>query len=220
MPRPTGREAGQAATRRARRWARLRPWLIPAVLLLCVTLPHLGDGDWQRGDSGWYTAIGVQAWRTGELWTLMGEPGQPYFNKPPLVFWITGFVAWIFGPSAWAARLPTIAAAPGCVLATVGITRVFATRRTALTVGVVLALSVEFFRRTREVSLDLWQLVFLLLALWIAAGAVKDQRWRRLALAGLPSGLALMCKPMVALLGGNSGAQSLAVVVEREDHGP
>lgn len=201
MPRPTGREAGQAATRRARRWARLRPWLIPAVLLLCVTLPHLGDGDWQRGDSGWYTAIGVQAWRTGELWTLMGEPGQPYFNKPPLVFWITGFVAWIFGPSAWAARLPTVAAALGCVLATVGITRVFATRRTALTVGVVLALSVEFFRRTREVSLDLWQLVFLLLALWIAAGAVKDQRWRRLALAGLPIGLALMCKPMVALLG-------------------
>ena len=54
-------------------------YLIPALVLLAVTLPHLGQGD-LRGDAGWYSAIGLQAWRTGDLWTLYGEPGQPYFN--------------------------------------------------------------------------------------------------------------------------------------------
>jgi 4-amino-4-deoxy-L-arabinose transferase-like glycosyltransferase len=185
----------------ARLWVRVRIWLLPAILLLCVTLPHLGEGDWQRGDSGWYTAIGVQAFRTGDLWTFMGEPGQPYFNKPPLVLWITGFVAWIFGPGALAARGPTVLAALGCVLVTVSLVRVFGSRRSALASGIVLALSVEFFRRTREVSMDMWQLLFLLLMLWAVATGVRRSNWKRFALAGVPLGLALLTKPLVALVG-------------------
>ena len=180
---------------------RIRPWLVPALLLLCVTLPHLTDGDWQRGDSGWYTAIGVQAFRTGEFWTLIGEPGQPYFNKPPLVFWITGLIAWVFGPGALAARGPTVLAALGCVLVTVSIVREFGNRRAALASGIALALSLEFFRRTREVSLDMWQTLFLLLALWAVAIGVTRGRWKMFALAGVPLGLALLCKPLVAMVG-------------------
>ena len=177
---------------RSRVWVRARIWLIPAILLLCVTMPHFAGGDWQRGDSGWYTAIGVQAFRTGEFWSLMGEPGQPYFNKPPLVFWITGFFAWVFGPSAVAARGPTVLAALGCVLVTVSIVREFGNRRAALASGIALALSLEFFRRTREVSLDMWQTLFLLLALWAVAIGVTRGRWKMFALAGVPLGLALL----------------------------
>ena len=89
-----------------RRWCRWRVWLIPIVVLFCVTLPHFGQGDWMRTDGAWYGAIGVQAWRTGELWTLQAEPGTPYFNKPPLVFWIHGLVLHTLGVGAWQARLP------------------------------------------------------------------------------------------------------------------
>lgn len=184
---------------RARRaWLRERVYILPALALLAVTLPHLEQGDF-RTDTGWYSAIALQAWRTGELWTLYGEPGQPYFNKPPLAFWVHGLVLRVLGPSVLAARLPTVLAALGCVLATVAMVRELSGRRAALLSGIVLALSLEFFRRVREISLDMWQLLFMLLALLLVAKAVRRERWGLLAAAGVPLGLAMMCKPLTAL---------------------
>lgn len=179
--------------------ATLRLSAVPAALLLAVTLPHLEQGDF-RTDTGWYSAIALQAWRTGHLWTLYDVPGHPYFNKPPLVFWIHGLFLHVFGVHLWAARLPSVAAALGCVLATVAITRQFLSARTAVLAGSILALTLEFFRRTRELSLDLWQALFLLLALYLLARAAKREHWRLLIAAGLPIGLALLCKPLVAFV--------------------
>jgi 4-amino-4-deoxy-L-arabinose transferase-like glycosyltransferase len=179
-----------------------RVFLLPAALLLCVTLPHLAQGDW-RGDAGWYSAIGLGAWRSGHLWTLYGEPGIAYFNKPPLAFWIHGFVLYLTGPALWAARLPTVFAALACELLTVDLARQLAGRRAAVFSGIVLALTYEFFRRTREVSLDMWQLVFLLAALWcVARGVVRPANRRGSAwivAAGVPLGLALLTKPLMGL---------------------
>lgn len=179
----------------AKRW----PWALPVVLLLCLTLPHLDQGDF-RSDTGWYSAIGLQAWRTGQFWTLMGEPGQPYFNKPPLALWIHGLVLHVMGPSLIAARLPTIAAACGCVALTASIGARLGGRRAGMWSGVALAGSIEFFRRAREISLDMWQLAFMLAAAWLvvrAAGSRRRAAWA--ALAGVPIGLALLTKPLVGL---------------------
>lgn len=184
-------------------WARARVLLIPAALLLAVTLPHLDQGDWLRTDSGRYAAIGLQAWRTGDLWTLQSEPGVPYFNKPPLVFWIHGWSLHVLAPGPVPARLPSVFAALGCVLITAAIAGRLAGRSAAIWSGVTLALTYEFFRRTREISLDMWQLLFVLLTVWIAvvaACASRPKSWAFL-LAGVPLGLALMCKPLTALLG-------------------
>lgn len=181
------------------RLARARVFLLPAVLLLAVTLPHLGQGDF-RSDTGWYSAIGLQAWRTGSLWTLYAEPEQLYFNKPPLALWIHGLFLHLFGVSVITARLPSVTAALGCVLLTVAIVQELATRRAAVFSGIALALSLEFFRRVRETSLDMWQLLFMLAAVWLASIAVRRERWPLLAAAGVPLGLALMCKPLIALL--------------------
>jgi 4-amino-4-deoxy-L-arabinose transferase-like glycosyltransferase len=73
-------------------------------------------------------------------------------------------------------------------------------RATALAAGSILALTYEFFRRTREISLDMWQLFFMLTAaaLWIAAA--RTHRRHFAWLAGIPLGLALLCKPLMALL--------------------
>lgn len=193
-------DGGGRRARSMKRWIAARTWALPVLFLLAVTLPHLDDGDWQRTDSGWYGAIAVQAWRTGEFLTLWGEPGQPYFNKPPLVFWIQGLPMWAFGPSAWSARLPTVLAAAGCVLLTVSIARQGMSRRGAMWCGIALALTYEFFRRTREISLDMWQALFLLAALRLAVGAVVSGRSRWLVLAGVPVGLALLCKPLIGVL--------------------
>lgn len=182
------------------------------MVLVAVTLPHLGDGDWMRGDSGWYAAIALKAWRTGELWTLYEGPGRPYFNKPPLVFWVQGAWMWIAGVGAWQARLATVAAAAVCVAVVGGIARSLAGRRAALVCGVLLAVNIEFFRRTREISLDMWNLAFMLVAAWalvrIAVRSRGDHAARGaragsiawpVVIAGAALGASLMTKPLVGL---------------------
>lgn len=175
-------------------------YLLPAVFLLAVSLPHLDQGDF-RTDTGRYAAVGLQAWRDPSLfWTPHLHPAVPYFNKPPLVFWIHGLVLHVCGVSLVAARLPSIAAALGCLLLTVGLAHRLLGRTTALSSGIALALTYEFFRRTREISLDLWQLFFMLTALWFVVRAVQRRAGAGFALAGLAIGLALLCKPLTALI--------------------
>jgi 4-amino-4-deoxy-L-arabinose transferase-like glycosyltransferase len=191
--------------------SRLVPYALPAIVWLALTLPTIAQGDY-AADSAWYSAIGLQAWRTGDLWTLMGPPDQPYFNKPPLVFWIHGLVLWLAGPSVWAARLPTVFAGVVCVLLTVRLARAFLDRQAACASGLVLALTYEFFRRSFEISLDVWQLVFMLAGTTAATAILRQDndlavhasprsRFGPALAAGACFGLALLCKPFVALAG-------------------
>ncbi|MFO0836498.1 MAG: glycosyltransferase family 39 protein [Phycisphaerales bacterium] len=195
---------------------------MPIVVLLAVTLPKLNQGDW-RGDTGWYAAIGLDAARSGR-WSLSAGEGEPYFNKPPLVFWIVGRVLAWSGVDLLTARLTSVLAAAIGVIATAGIARELGTRRLAAIAGVILALTYEYFRRTREISLDMWHGAFLLLAAWaivkgasVGLGLVTDGEtgppaarsstervsfasalaW--FAIAGVPIGMALMTKPLIAM---------------------
>jgi 4-amino-4-deoxy-L-arabinose transferase-like glycosyltransferase len=175
-------------------------YLLPAILLLAVTLPHLDQGDF-RTDTARYAAVGLQAWQDHSLfWTPHLHPDVPYFNKPPLVFWIHGLVLHLFGISLVAARLPTIMAAMGSLLVTVAIVKRLMGGSTAVATGIVLALTYEFVRRTREISLDMWQLCFMMATLWLVLESVR-RRWVFGSwAAGVPLGLALMCKPLMAFL--------------------
>ena len=154
-------------------WRRAQGWALPAVVLVALSVPKLGQGAFVV-DTGWYSAISLQAYRLasggdfGALWTLMGPMGEgassAYFNKPPLVFWLHGLVLWLFGPELWAARLPSVAAAAGCCVAVAWCARLGGMSRTGSAwAGVVLALTMEFSRHARAFSLDLWLVLFVLL---------------------------------------------------------
>ena len=174
--------------------------MLPVLLLLAVTLPHLEQGDF-RVETAHYAAIGLQAWQNPALfWTPHEHPAVCYFNKPPLVLWIHGLSLHLFGVTLAAVRLPSILAAIGCVLCTIGITRHFSGRIFALTTGCVMALTYEFFRRSREICLDMWLLMFMLAATWIWLTAARSKPRHFSWLAGIPLGLALMCKPLMALM--------------------
>lgn len=167
-------------------------------VLLALTLPHLGQGDY-RSDAARYGAVGLQMWRTGE-WFAMYIGDEPYFNKPPLPFLVHGFFLHAFGANLVALRLPTILASAGVVLVTMNLARRTLGRRRALAAGVVLAATYEFFRRNREVSLDMWQLLFLAAAADQAVRAIASRRPRGFLWAGAALGGALLCKPLNAFL--------------------
>src|SRR5262245_48789089 len=166
-----------------RRFARWRVYALPAVVTLALAIPHLGQGEFSV-DTGWYSAVALQAWRDGAhghpgaLWTLMGVGGQgaeggvPYFNKPPLAFWIHGLALWAMGPTLAAARLPSVLAAVLAVITSAAVARRLAGPRVGLWAGLLLATTPEFTRHARAFSLDMWLTLFMLLSLWcIVRGA-------------------------------------------------
>jgi 4-amino-4-deoxy-L-arabinose transferase-like glycosyltransferase len=172
-------------------------WL-PCLLLLCCTVPHLEQGDFRR-DTGRYAAVGLYMWEHGPIGVPYLEPDVPYFNKPPLATLIHGLFLKTFGVHLVVARIPSIIAALGVVILSVLTFRLIASRTEALVSGLVLATTYDFFRRTREISLDFWQLLFVMLAVYVVVRSLQRGSTPGLLLAGVPLGLALLCKPLVAL---------------------
>lgn len=187
----------------SRSWLRVLAWATPALLLIGLWLPGVNQGGF-RVDTGLYAAVSLHAWRDGTLFPLMAGD-VPYFNKPPMAFWIHGAMLRIFGAELWAARLGALLAAMAGVYATAAFVRAIAGRRTALLAAGILALTLEWFRYTRAISLDLWLVTWLMLAAWaVVKGAADAQPARArtawFALAGAMIGLGLLTKPLVALV--------------------
>lgn len=215
LPAPGFQPRAKAPRRAAARWRlRCAARLTPVLAVLCILWPKLWQGDY-KVDTGWYAAIGLQAFRAaadghlGALWSLAERTGLdaggallqlPYWNKPPLPFWIHGGVLWALGPSIWAARLPSVAAAALAVWLTGRLGARLAGPATGVSAACCLALTVGFLNMGSAISLDLWLLVCLLGAALGAATAVHRRQRRWLVWAGVPLGLGLLCKPLVALL--------------------
>lgn len=66
-------------------------------------LSKLWEGD-LRGDSIFYAEVAKELLRTGD-WITLHHGLHPYFNKPPLLFWLTAITYKIFGISDFGARL-------------------------------------------------------------------------------------------------------------------
>ena len=171
--------------------------LLPCLVLLTVTLPHLEQGDFRR-DTGRYAAVGHYMWSGGSLLAPHLDPETPYFNKPPLAMLIHGLFLKVFGVHLAVARVPSVLAALGVVALSVLSVRQIGSRSEAIVSGLVLALTYEFFRRTREISLDMWQLLFVMIGVYGAVTALRTRNRLMLALTGIPLGLALLCKPLNA----------------------
>ena len=171
---------------------------LPCLLLLCCTLPHLDQGDFNR-DNGCYATVGLYMWTDGQLGVPYLNPDTPYFNKPPLALAIHGLFLKLFHVHMAVVKFPTILAALGVLILSVLTLERIASRVEALVSGLVLATTYEFFRRTHEISLDFWQLLFVMLAVYLVVRSLKRPNAAGLLLAGVPIGLALLCKPLTAL---------------------
>ncbi len=134
-----------------------------------------------------------------------GGGGEPYFNKPPLAFWLNGVWLWALGPTIFAARIGSVVVCVLCVLLTTFIARrVTRDDLLACVSGVILALTWEFVRHARAFSLDLWLVAALLAGVAglvaFRGNGVRRQSLLSWVLMGLGVGLALLTKPLVGLL--------------------
>lgn len=85
------------------------PWLVMFLLL-----PFLGILPPVPIDETRYLSIAWEMRQSGELITLHLN-GFPYFDKPPLLFWLLNLDWSLFGVSLWGARVLPVLFAAGCI---------------------------------------------------------------------------------------------------------
>jgi dolichol-phosphate mannosyltransferase len=127
--------------------------------------------------------------------------GQPYLDKPPLLYWLVIGSYRLFGAHDWAARLVPGLAGLATVLCTWWWGRRALGERAGLLGALVLCLSVEFIYRARMLTMDGLLCLWVTAALACACEAVRGPRLRRgwwLA-AGVCCGLGALTNGPVAL---------------------
>ncbi|MBY0521993.1 MAG: glycosyltransferase family 39 protein [Gemmataceae bacterium] len=126
--------------------------------------------------------------------------GQPYYDKPPLLYWLVIGSYRVFGIHDWAARLVPCLAGFLCVLAVHQWGRRTVGERAAFAGALMLCLSARFVQLERMLTMDG------LLCLWViaawAAGhiAILNGQRRWWIASALACGLGLLTKGPVALV--------------------
>ena len=188
-----------------------RFWLCLAFLALLAGLllfpnlsyPLIKPDEWR------YAEIGRTMVASGD-WLVPRLGGEPYYDKPPLYYWLTATsLAW-FGSQEWAARLVPALAAFLTVLLTYVIGRRSVGDQAAFLGALALTLTTAFVQCGRFIVLDSLFGLFVSMALLTAHEAIRGQRLRwpwwlgsaiLAALAVLtkgPAGFFLVVPPVVA----------------------
>jgi 4-amino-4-deoxy-L-arabinose transferase-like glycosyltransferase len=178
----------------------MRGALVVASVAAVTMLSRLWEGD-LYADQVLYAAV-AKGIRVHGDWMSLWFGDQPYWRKPPLVFWTVAGLSAVLGPTTFAARLvPALCGVASCVLVWAIARRLF-DERVALVAGVVLATTPPFLRDAAGLRLDPVATCATLAALscWLR-GLDAGGRTRDFVLAGVAWGLAVMAKGAFGLVG-------------------
>lgn len=183
-------------SQRAPRGSLLLLLVLPGVLLYPCTSFRLFEPD-----EGRYAEIPREMLLRGE-WTVPYLEGQPYLDKPPLLYWLVMHTYRLLGVHDWAARLVPAMAVHLCVLLTYVWGRQLLGERPAFWGALILTVAPGFVTVGRLLLMDG------LLALWVTLGwyagfeAVRREElsWGYWLAAAVACGLGVLTKGPVAIL--------------------
>jgi 4-amino-4-deoxy-L-arabinose transferase-like glycosyltransferase len=135
-------------------------------------------------------------------WLSLQLADRPYWDKPPLVAWLTATVYQTIGISEWATRLPGNLAGLGTVLLMFGLGRKVVPAMAAWCGAMCLILSAGFVAGTRYVTMDsvLTCTAFLALISYYLACARGRFYWNWWVVLGVALGLGFLTKGPVILI--------------------
>lgn len=150
-----------------------------------------------------YGQVGKEMAPSGPAgWLTPHYGGLPWFDKPPLFYWLTALSMRALGVSEFAARFPSALLAVALVVVTYALARRAypQTPRAALWAGFALATSVQFFLLARAAVTDMTLALTLTAALFALYAWTQTNLARWIMLAGVMTGLAALTKGPVALV--------------------
>jgi hypothetical protein len=170
------------------------------VIALALLLPGLGRAPFDDPGEGMHAEIAREILLTND-WITLYLNGVRYFDKPPLLYWLTALSIAVFGPTEWAARLWPLLAALAAVAGTTFLGVKLLSPCAGLVAGLALLTSAGFFAYARYVRPETlfvasiqWGFALLLLAL------VESRRWFAVLGCAL-LGIAALAKDPLGALG-------------------
>jgi 4-amino-4-deoxy-L-arabinose transferase-like glycosyltransferase len=145
-------------------WSKLEvllPVLLTAIVYLCSTT----DRAVIDYDEGHYSQAAQQMVERGD-WVTPYVNGVRFFEKPPLMYWLSALSFRVFGVNEFALRLPTALAVIVLVWVVTLIARRASSERAAFMAGLCLAFSAGTFLFTRETVPEIWLVLFVTVALY------------------------------------------------------
>lgn len=141
-------------------------FIIAALFAFVVFFIGLGSRHLAGGDEPRVAGIAAEVYINGD-WIEPKLNNLPFLEKPPLYFWADALSMQVFGRNAFAAKLPSAAAA------FLGVLSLFALARGlgmsgfgALLSLVLLSTSVQFWNYGRKCMIDIFLAVFIAFAMW------------------------------------------------------
>ena len=162
----------------------LRPYfdylIILALAGMCYVLffHALGGIGFLGPDEPRYAAIAREMLMTGDYITPRLH-GDPWFEKPPLLYWLAALGYAIFGINETGARFPSALSATICIFLIYWCGRKFWDRSTGFLAAAMLASSIGFFAFARAASMDMLLTMCLTAALVFFLFAFNGQSPRR-----------------------------------------
>jgi len=168
-------------------------------LLAVQLLPGLGATPIMRAEI--YFMDGARTMLERGDFLVPHFQGEPFFDKPPLTYWLIAAAFDALGPTALAARLVSVLAAMGTVLVTVALGLRLLGPKPAFAGGLILSTTFAFTSFGRLAMSDML-LVFLVTAsVMLALAAVEHPRGGpALAALGATLGLGFVTKGPIALV--------------------
>src|SRR5262247_2426551 len=130
-----------------RRW---HPYINHVILLVLAAVCYflffysLGDIGMVGPDEPRYAAVAREMYQSGDFVTPRLH-GEPWFEKPPLLYWTSALSFAVFGINEFAARFPSALAATASVFLMYWVCRRLWGQATAISASLILASSVGFF---------------------------------------------------------------------------
>ncbi len=172
-------------------------------LVLLSPTPDLPRQGYLYGDGLHYAAIAKSTLQHGDLLALrLGD--EPYFNKPPLLFWMLMASFSALGANTWTAQLVGIVFGLALLLGTWALGCRLFDRRHGLLAAVILCTTYVFLKNSSVPRMDAPLAAFTLLALGSVLLAERSRAW-------LP--LFWVCAALGVVLKGAAGLLAVPVLL-------
>jgi 4-amino-4-deoxy-L-arabinose transferase-like glycosyltransferase len=176
---------------------------IMLLLLLVGGLLYFGrlGSPFLHPEDAFYAEIPREMALSGN-WIVPLYRGQPYYEKPPLFYWLIRLAYARFGIHDWTTRLVPCAAALGTILVTFWWGKKIIGLRAGLAAALILCLSPRFLHQGRMITMDGLLGFWVLSALALGQQAIQTDRlqWSYWLLSAAACGLGLLTKGPVTLV--------------------
>ncbi|MBL0128336.1 MAG: glycosyltransferase family 39 protein [Flavobacteriales bacterium] len=133
-------------------------------------------------------------------WLQLFHRGDPYLDKPPMLFWLSALSFKLFGVHNWSYKLPSILFAFLGIFATYRFAALHYGREVARLAAVMFGASAAFLIMTNDVRCDTILTGSVITAIWMGSAWMEQRRWWQLIGCAFAIAVGMLAKGPMGLV--------------------